>query len=410
MLAEALAELADLRSASRARGEGLAALRRAEAARAGELETARRRLAEAERLAGEETTAADGIELARAEVVARLEAARRAAEFAAGAEARSASARESARVELESAEAARATAAARVETAASAAAALRGQVDALAARLDEEERRPIARAARRAGGRRLDEDLTIDPELRAAVEAALAERTRAYLVAAQQVDGLASERGRLIIEERLGGSAPVPDAATRRLLEAVAAGGGGRLSDGIRRDASGGVRRLLERAVWLPDLAACLAIQGSLPAGWVAVARDGSAVVDDVGVALGAVDSVLERRADHARLSVDAETAESALATLRSQADGTLSTATTARTVLERAREEEARAAAERRRADEAERAAAREAEAVTRESAWHTAQRARLDTGGRPPARGGRGDDRGRPGRGGCSRRRGDR
>ncbi len=381
VLAEALAELADLRSASRARGEGLAALRRAEAARAGELETARRRLAEAERLAAEETTAADGIELARAEVVARLEAARRAAEFAAGAEARSASARESARVELESAEAARATAAARVETAASAAAALRGQVDALAARLDEEERRPIARAARRAGGRRLDEDLTIDPELRAAVEAALAERTRAYLVAAQQVDGLASERGRLIIEERLGGSAPVPDAATRRLLEAVAAGGGGRLFDGIRRDTSGGVRRLLERAVWLPDLAACLAIQGSLPAGWVAVARDGSAVVDDVGVALGAVDSVLERRADHARLSVDAETAESALATLRSQADGTLSTATTARTVLERAREEEARAAAERRRADEAERAAAREAEAVTRESAWHAAQRARLDT-----------------------------
>ena len=40
----------------------------------------------------------------------------------------------------------------------------------------------------------------------------------------------------------------------------------------------------------------------SLPAGWVAVARDGSAVIDDVGVTLGAADTVLERRAEQARV------------------------------------------------------------------------------------------------------------
>ena len=50
-LAEALAELASLRTATQAQGEQLAALRRAEAARQAESETARRRLAEAERRA-----------------------------------------------------------------------------------------------------------------------------------------------------------------------------------------------------------------------------------------------------------------------------------------------------------------------------------------------------------------------
>ena len=48
-LAHALAELGTLRSASRAHGEELAALRRASAARQAEAETARRRLAEIER-------------------------------------------------------------------------------------------------------------------------------------------------------------------------------------------------------------------------------------------------------------------------------------------------------------------------------------------------------------------------
>jgi hypothetical protein len=58
--------------------------------------------------------------------------------------------------------------------ASSAAAALRGRVESLANQLDEDERRPIARAARKAGGRRLDEDLVVDPALRPAVQAALA--------------------------------------------------------------------------------------------------------------------------------------------------------------------------------------------------------------------------------------------
>ncbi len=379
-LAEALAELAALRTASQAQGEQLAALRRAEAAREAESETARRRLAEAERRAAEETAAAADVEARRAEVTERHETARASLERALAAETTALATREAARAALETAEAERAATADRAATASAAVAGLRGRAEALADHLAEEERRPIARAARKAGGRRLDEDLAVDPGLRAAVEAVLADRARAYLVATDKVTDLASERGRLLIEERLSGEVPITDAATRRCLDAVAEAGGGRLIEAVRRDATGGVRRLLARSVWMPDLAACLAIQASLPAGWVAVARDGSAVVDDTGVTLGAADSVLERRAEHARLNADLERAEVELAELQRAVSTSGAAAIGARSSLDAARAQEARLTADRRQAEEAERAVARESEAIAREVAWHGAQRTRLD------------------------------
>ena len=379
-LAEALAELATLRTASQAQGEQLAALRRAEGARQAESETARRRLAEAERRAAEETAAAADVETRRAEVTERHETARASLERALTAESTALATREAARTALETAEAERAATADRAATASAAVAGLRGRAEALADHLAEEERRPIARAARKAGGRRLDEDLAVDPGLRAAVEAVLADRARAYLVATDKVTDLATERGRLLVEERLSGEVPITDAATRRCLDAVAEAGGGRLIEAVRRDATGGVRRLLARAVWMPDLAACLAIQASLPAGWVAVARDGSAVVDDTGVTLGAADSVLERRAEHARLNADLERAEVELAELQRAVTTSVAAATQARSTLDAARAHEASLTADRRRAEEAERAVARESEAIAREVAWHEAQRTRLD------------------------------
>jgi chromosome segregation protein len=379
-LAEALAELATLRSASRAGGEDLAAVRRAEAARTAEAETARRRLAEAERGAAEERVAAEAAAAKRDEIVGRASAASRALEFALGAERTSIAAREAARVALETAEADRVAAMDHAAVASAAIAGLRGRVESLATRLDEEERRPIARAARRSGGRRLDEDLAVEPGLRAAVEAALADRARAYLVAADRVTVLATERGHLLIEERVTGGEPSTDASIRRFLDAVADGGGGRLADAIRRDGSGAARRLLARAVWLPDLGACLALQPKLPPGWVAVPRDGSAVVDDTGIALGAPDSILDRRAEHARLAAELERADDERSRLEIAASVAVAAATVARTALEEARTTESGSIAERRSAEEAERAASREAEAITREAAWHAAQQARLD------------------------------
>jgi chromosome segregation protein len=380
-VAEALAELATLRSASRAVGDELAAVRRAEAARTAEAETARRRLAEAERRAAEERQTSEVAAAKRDEVLGRAAAAARALEFALAADRAAIATRDEARAALETAEADRVAATERAAVASAAVAALRGRVDALAAHLDEDERRPIARAARRSGGRRLDEDLAVDPELRAAVEAALADRARAYLVAADHVTDLATERGRLVVEERLNGGEPASDAATRRCLDAVAEAAGGRLADAVRRDTSGAARRILARAVWLPDLPACLALQAKLPPGWVAVPRDGSAVVDDTGVALGSPDSILDRRAEHARLSADLERAEGERSKLDAIAGAAANAAAAARSALENARSEEARLTGERRRAEEVERATSTEAEAITREAAWHAAQHARMES-----------------------------
>jgi chromosome segregation protein len=382
-LAEALTELTTLRSASQARGEALAALRRAESARQAEAETARRRLAEAERHLAEETTAAATIEARRADLATRLDVARAATATAVEAETSAMAGREAARDAAEAAEAERAGAAERVAVAAAGVAALRGRVEALAARLDDDERRPIARAAKRLGGRRLDDDLVVEPTLRAAVEAALADRARAYLVPASAVTELATERGRVVVEERVGdertGAAAAPTAAERRLLDAVAVAGGGILADAIRRDATGAIRRSLTRAAWVPDLAAALAVQPLLPSGWVVVPRDGAAVVDELGASLGAPESVLERRAEHGRLAADLEGATEALATSQAGAEAATQRATAARAALDAGRAEESRLAGERRRAEETERALAREAEAVEREAAWHTAQTTRL-------------------------------
>ena len=381
-LAEAQTELTTLRSASQARGEALAALRRAEGARQAEVETARRRLAEAERRAAEEIEAAGGVDERRAGTAERLGIARAAVATAIEAEAAVVADREEARAALEAAEAERAASAERVAVASAAVAALRGRVESLATRLDEDEKRPIAKAARRLGGRRIDEDLVVEPSLRAAVEAALADRARAYLVPETAAAELAGERGRIVIEERVGGASPTPgtpSAAERRLLDAVSGAGGGVLADAVRRDATGAIRRSLARAVWVPDLEAAMALQPLLSPGWVAVPRDGRAVVDDLGITLGAADSLLERRAEHARLATDLERATEALAALQSATTEATSRASAGRTQLEGLRADEGRVAAERRRADEAERAVARESEAIEREAAWHAAQLERL-------------------------------
>ena len=275
-LAHALAELGTLRSARQAQGEELAALRRAAAARQAEGETARRRLSEAERRADDQGEQAAASAARRAGLEADVARARAALAACTEAERAAATRREAARERANATEAGRAAAHERAVAASASAAAIRARLDGLEARLAEEETRGIARAARRAGGRRLDEDLAIDPAMRAAVEAALADATRAYVVGADAVPSLAAERGSLIVAERAAGQPGGDDARERRFREALAAAGGGTLDAAVRRDTTGAARRLLARAAWLPDVAACLAIQPALPPGWIAVPRDGS--------------------------------------------------------------------------------------------------------------------------------------
>ncbi|MEA2654127.1 MAG: chromosome segregation protein [Chloroflexota bacterium] len=378
-LAHALAELDALRTARQAQGDELAALRRAAAARQAEAETARRRLAEVERRAAEEIGQVQLASSRRTSLEAALASARTALAAAVEAERTATARREAARERAAATDADRAAAHERAVSASAAAAAARARLTDLEVRLAEEGSRGIGRAARRAGGRRLDEDLAIDPALRAAAEAALADAIRAYLVTGDAVRSLAAERGSVIVAERAAGPAAAEDARERRFREALAAAGGGTLDEAVRRDSTGAVRRLLARAAWLPDLAACLAIQPSIPPGWLAVTRDGQAVVTELGARFGAGESVLERHAETSRLAEEVDSLEAEVAKLRAIAVRLAATAKEAIDAAEAARVEESRAGGARRATEEAERLAARQLETVVRESVWHDAQAERL-------------------------------
>jgi chromosome segregation protein len=377
-LSGALEELAALRGAEQAHGQELAAVRRAAAAREAELETARRRLSETERRSSEEAAQATATTASRTDLEAALAAARVVLAEAQAAEQAVLDRRDAVRQRAMATEAAQAAADAQVASAAASLASSRAQLAALEERLADEAARGIARVARRHGGRRLDEDLDIEPGFRAAAETALAEATRAYVVNQQAIPAMADERGLLMVAERAATPA-VEDARERRFRDRLAEAGGGMLDAAVRRDPSGVARRLLARAAWLPDLDACLAVQAMLPAGWIAVPRAGGAVVGDLSVAFGTTESVLERRAEVIGLTASTEAAEAELARLRGAATDAARDATTAAAAVETARDDERRAGGVTRAAEETERLAARRLETVAREAAWHEAQAERL-------------------------------
>lgn len=382
-LAEALTELGFLRAASRARGDELATLRRAEAARAAESETARRRSAEAVRRVADARASATESDGRRVRLEAALTEVRALLAAATEGEAKAAAVREAARGRADSAEGTRRAVAERAARAGSMLSAARGRLEQLQRQLDEDEERGIARAARKVGGQRVDADLGVDPGLRPAVEAALGELGRAYVVGVEGVAALRGQRGHVVVRERLAGADRHPGGGTPgelgRLEAALSAMGGGRLADAIRRDPNGAVRPLLARSVWTPDLATALELQAVLPSGWLAVARDGSAVVDALSVRIGRGDSPLERRADVDRLARDTLALQAEADTAEAEAQTATAAASEARAVLEAARAEESAAIARRRQAEDVERASGRELEAAAREAAWHTAQVQRL-------------------------------
>ena len=383
-LADALGELATLRAARQARGDELAAVRRAEAARQAELETARRRLVEAERRVADEARIVTAATSEREAVEAAAATAGSTLRAALEVEREASAAVQAVRAAAESLAGAGQAAAERSAAAGSALAELRGRLGTLEARLAEDEARGIARAARRLGGRRLDEDLVVDPDLRPAVEVALAEAARAYLVDPGAIGDLATERGMLVVPppDRPGAAGSERGTAARAstVRDRAAELGGGPLEDALRRDGLGAARRLLARALWLPDLDSCLALRVDLPPGWIAVPRDGSAVVTDQTVTLGRADAPLERREEAARLAAEVERLETERSGLSAAADAAAAAAVRARDAVEEARAAEARATAERRRAEDQERVEARRLEAFVREAGWHEAQAARLD------------------------------
>jgi chromosome segregation protein len=400
-LAEALEELGSMRAAKQAEGEALAALRRVEAARSAELETTRRRLSDATRAAADERAASDESARRLAEAEAACAAPRAGALAAVEAEKEAVAAREKARVELEGLEGARQAATERAGSTASKAASLRGRHEAVTARLAEEEARGIAKAARRLGGKPLAEGLEVEAGFRVAVEAALGEAMRGYVMGREGVLGLDGQRGTLVLDaDGIGpagagaGSVAAHDggraaerAAERMAAEAAEAAiaaaanhGGGKLADAIRVDPNGAALRLLAHAVWLPDLNAALAVEPRLPSGWIAVTRDGAVVTAAGVVTMGRSESLLDRRAELERLGEEVARLEVDARGAAAEAAAATRGAAAARAALDAAREAERKAGAARREAEDAERRSARALENVAREAAWRSAQAARAE------------------------------
>jgi len=282
-----------MRAAEQVKGEALAALRRVEAARTAELETARRRLADAEKQAADMRAQADEGTLRMEEAEAAAAGPKAALAGAVEEEKAAVIAREAARAELDRLEGARQASAERAAAAATRAAGLRGRLDAATARQAEDEGardrqgRPEGRRSTAGGG------LEVEAGFRVAVEAALGEAMRGYVVGRDAVAGLEGQRGVLVLDaavpaegSRRGARVNGGDHITRpakprlpRRSHAAAAGCWRRYGWILAARAS----RLLARSVWVPDMAAALAVQPTLPGGWIVATRDGG-VVTSFGV------------------------------------------------------------------------------------------------------------------------------
>ena len=394
-LAEGLSELGSLRAASRARGDELAAVQRAEAARAAEAETARRRLDDATRRSEDEgrraTEARGAPDHARSHdchASARPWPAPRRRRRPRSRRARRPGSRSRRRTgpgaPRRNGRPGRGTALAGI----------RGQVDALERRLAR--RRGAGHREGRAAGRRPARRRRPGRRSGAADGGRGGARRAARARTSVRRGGgrrLSAERGQLAVRERIEAFDKVAGGGTpsdlRRLDDAVASAHGGRLRDAIRRDPGGAARALLDRAVWVPDLAAALRIQPSLPVGWIVATRDGGAVLDAVAVRIGRGDSPLEARAEAERLGREAEARGGEAAEADTSAGSRRSRGGRGAGVARRSADRESPPSPARRRAEEQERAAGRAAEAAARESAWHA--RAGRSAGRRGRARRGR-------------------
>ena len=332
-----------------------------------------RRLAQLESALGTSRARFDELEARRGAAERELSEATSALETMAKEERAAVTALAAARTASDAATAARTEAQARLADADAEAAAARGRLAAVEAALAAVSDEGLARAARARGATLLAEGLEIEPRFRAAVSAALGAAASAYLVDEDAVTPLATRRGSLALS---GAAArPTSAAAVTGITTAAAAGGGGRLTDAVRRDPQVQVTRLLERVVWLPDLAAALKVRAALPAGWRAVTLAGEVVAEDGVIQLAAAESVLEQRAQRDTYQAGLRELEEALSYEQVGLTQATEKASSAITALTNAGTRHEAARRQLRAAEEVERLAQRRVEQLVRESAWQHAQ-----------------------------------
>jgi chromosome segregation protein len=159
------------------------------------------------------------------------------------------------------------------------------------------------------------------------------------------------------------------------ITDSVTAAGGGRLGDAIRRDPQSQVTKLLERVVWLPDLAAALGIRAVLPQGWRAVTLAGEVVADDGVIVLGTGESVLEQRAQRDAQAKQLSDIEETLGRTRDAVKATADKAAAALNGAAPANTQHEAARRQLRAAEDVERLAQRRVEQLVRESTWQKTQ-----------------------------------
>jgi chromosome segregation protein len=220
--------------------------------------------------------------------------------------------------------------------------------------------------------------LHVEPRLQAAVEAALGAAVNASVAGTDAVSEGGSARP-LVLRD-LAGPPLARDEGVEVLTTAVREGGGA-LGDALRSDPSGIGRRILQRALWVPDLQAALRVARHLPAGWLVVTAAGERI-DAVGV--------LEPVPGSFRLALEEERARLAaeLPNARAGTDRSASGLEAAEAALREARDllaghEAAWATleAERRTRIQAQDGAERRAELAAREAAWARVQQERRTT-----------------------------
>ena len=385
--AEAVAEVAATLASTSAGAEESAAIHRAAAAGAAELDAAQRLLADVQRRTDEERARHADLETRRQSAADAHE--RRAAALAAATAlaADRETAASAARHVADAAEADHGVTSGRLAETESALRVIRRTATELRERLAAESDGSLRAVAARHGGRALVDGLDVDPRHRSAVEAALGERLRGIELPAGAIAVLGDARGTVVVAELVAAAAAAtttvgggePGAVAEAvLLGVVAELGGGRLDVAVRRDPSGAVRLLLRHVVWLPDLRSCLAIQARLQPGWLAVSDDGAVVVEGMTVRLGAAAGLLSRQGELARLESEAATSDLAVSAARVEVERSEARRSGAREVRAATDEAARRAVVDVRLADEAERHAARALEAALREGAWSAAQERR--------------------------------
>jgi chromosome segregation protein len=378
-------ELAVLEAGSGPAGEGGAARAVGAPADIGsrrrDVEHQRRRLQALEAGLAEATTKADEVAARQARAEIEHTAAKRALSAATSGEKAAQAELLGARTEWQAAGAAHAAAVERASATEAEVAGARGRLAALEASLAAATDDGLARAARARGASLLAEGLEVDARFRAAVSAALGSAALAFVVAEDAVAGLAARRGTLALSGAAG--RPTPPAAGNAIVEAATAAGGGRLGDAVRRDPQSRATHLLERVVWLPNLAPALRLRGALPPGWRAVTLAGEVVGDEGLVQLAGGASVLDQRAECDAQQIVARDLEQRLEEERTAAALAARSVSTLADQLTAAQNRHELARRETRAADEAERLAQRRAEQSLREATWQAAQaeRGRAET-----------------------------